>query len=637
MKKAIAALFACIVCATGWSGGKAESAASSSVRGQYLAGIGVISPANEVLIDSYIASIDYRYPRLASGIGVYLYTGNQQVSSAGQEEVIHIGIQGPETAFEELAPMNLVFVIDHSGSMMDADKLEWVKKAFEVFIGRVRDRDFVSLVVFDNTASILFPSTRMDSPAKRQRFADAVRGIQGGGGTNLLDGLYLGYGQAMTNFRSDYTNRVLFLTDGIDNVDHVRQMMELAGSYRQTGINVSTIGVGRSFDLKLMNDLARQGGGSSRFISDVKEMQEMFGSELDRMVVPAGRDLRMTLELEPGVELAGTWGYGNKVTGSMVRYELPTLHNRDYETILASVRIGPSASVGRRRLASFSLGYRDLAGASHFMGPFPVEVEVVSGDSPVTGFSDGMVLHSGTMLHFAQTLVGVGEVYYSARSAADPAEKMKKLKRCLDITVAMKKELLNAQLRLDDRGFEKELGIMDQYLKILGKDLALEDGESSRIAGDQEIAPPAPDRPLDESLHNLFREMVLDARIREGGAIAISGFMMNRKAQPQLCSLLNEMGMVELSRVDKLRPVERQRLDDVLKEQELALSDLVDTSKAIMVGKVLAARYILTGSVIEMPSSVVIFGRVVNVETSEVESAAQVIVPKSKELAGLLL
>ncbi len=74
----------------------------------------------------------------------------------------------------------------------------------------------------------------------------------------------------------------------------------------------------------------------------------------------------------------------------------------------------------------------------------------------------------------------------------------------------------------------------------------------------------------------------------------------------------------------------------MLKEQELALADLVDTTKAISVGKVLAAQYILTGTLIEMPNSVVIFGRVVNVETTEIESAAQVIVPKNREVRALL-
>jgi hypothetical protein len=74
----------------------------------------------------------------------------------------------------------------------------------------------------------------------------------------------------------------------------------------------------------------------------------------------------------------------------------------------------------------------------------------------------------------------------------------------------------------------------------------------------------------------------------------------------------------------------------VLKEQALALSDLMDTAKAIDVGKILTANHILTGTVIEMPSSVVIFGRIINVETAEIDSAAQVIVPKNREVESLL-
>ena len=636
MKSLIVFCLALTCAAAGWSGGAAESAAGSSARGGYLAGKGVISPAAEVLIDSYIAAVDYRYPRAPRAITVTTYTGNRQVSAAGQEEVIQVGIQGPETGFEDLAPMNLMFVIDHSGSMGEADKLLWVKKAFEVFIRRVREKDFVSLVVFDSAAAVLFPSTRMDSPAKRERFAQAARAIAPGGGTNLLDGLRLGYLQAMTNFRSDYTNRVLFLTDGNDNSDHVRQMMEMAASYREQGINVSTVGVGQSFDLKLMNDLARQGGGSSRFIADTAEAEEMFGAELDRMIVPAGRNVRMTLALGPGVTLLETWGYSHSVSGQAVTYLLPTLHNRDYETILAAVRIAAGPPAEARRLAVFSLQYEDLEGKPISRGPYPIEVEAAAGPSPVTGFSDGMVLRSGTMLHFAQTLKSVGELYYKVRSAAGAGEKTEGLRTCLDQALAMKKELVNARLRLDSEGFDKEIVIADQYLKILGTDLALSDEEATKIAGDVEIAPPVPERSLDENLGNLFREVILNLRAGQGGAIAVSGFSMQGNRQPKLCALLDERGLVELARLKTLKPVERRQLDAVLREQELSLSDLADTGKAIDVGRVLAARYILTGSVIEMPGSLVIFARIVNVETSEVESASQVIVPRSREVNGLL-
>jgi TolB-like protein len=62
----------------------------------------------------------------------------------------------------------------------------------------------------------------------------------------------------------------------------------------------------------------------------------------------------------------------------------------------------------------------------------------------------------------------------------------------------------------------------------------------------------------------------------------------------------------------------------------------MDTEQAIQVGKFLAANYIVTGSVIEMAASVVIFGRIINVETGEVESVAQVIMPMDRNIKKLL-
>jgi TolB-like protein len=50
----------------------------------------------------------------------------------------------------------------------------------------------------------------------------------------------------------------------------------------------------------------------------------------------------------------------------------------------------------------------------------------------------------------------------------------------------------------------------------------------------------------------------------------------------------------------------------------------------------LAADYIVTGTVIEMADSVVIFGRFINVESGEVESVDQVIVPKDEDVRQLI-
>jgi hypothetical protein len=89
------------------------------------------------------------------------------------------------------------------------------------------------------------------------------------------------------------------------------------------------------------------------------------------------------------------------------------------------------------------------------------------------------------------------------------------------------------------------------------------------------------------------------------------------------------MAMVEFGRIDTMTLVERGKLDLLLSEQELALSDLMDTENAIEIGRFLAANYIVTGTVI-------VFGRVIDVATGEVESVAQVILPKDGNLIRLL-
>ncbi|UCF97452.1 MAG: VWA domain-containing protein [Spirochaetaceae bacterium] len=645
----------------GWSGGQGEAAASS-VTGKYLAGKGIIIPSSHVHINSYVAHIDYNYPDPAEDLGVTLYSGHQQVSTGGQEELIQIGIQGRKLEFEALPPLNVAFVIDKSGSMDAADKMGWVKDAFDIFIEQVRDVDFVSLVVFDDAAKVVFPSTQMKSRDRRLQFKQAVDSVRPGGGTNLIAGLELGYQQVLANYRSEYTNRVLFLTDGRGES---RGILDMAETYKQMGINVSTIGVGADFDLELMVELSRRGGGSSRFISDREEMEETFGSELDRMAVPVARDLSMTLEFLLPVEILGTWGYNNRIGGRMIHYTQETLHHRDYETILAQIRILPGVSAGIRELARFTIDYEDLEGNRHRSGPHILTVEFVDVEHPVAGLSSGLVLQSGTMLRFAQSLITIGDLYYSCQEQIDEINRRRdelwransaasydeltnpalqaledavhaKMRRALDITVAMKKEMANARLRLDNEGFDDEIEIMDRYIDIIGSELEWEQPRITTMKGDLEMAPPVRARALQDHLVNLFREMTLELGRKQGGVVAVSGFTARTGRPSALVDLLNEMAMVEFGKIDVMTLVEREKLDLLLSEQELALSDLMDTENAIQFGKFLAAHYIVTGTVIETAATVVVFGRVIDVTTGEVESVAQVIIPKDAELIRLL-
>jgi Ca-activated chloride channel family protein len=146
-----------LVCTSIYANGGSEAAASTTGHGKYLAGQGIIIPPQQVYVDSYIASVDYRYPIPEESIGLTLYSGHRQISNKGQEEIIQVGIQGGKVEFDELPPMNIAFVIDKSGSMGSQDKMDWVKESFYIFIESVRESDFVLSLFSTTLPKLCFP------------------------------------------------------------------------------------------------------------------------------------------------------------------------------------------------------------------------------------------------------------------------------------------------------------------------------------------------------------------------------------------------------------------------------------------------------------------------------------------------
>jgi hypothetical protein len=400
----------------------------------------------------------------------------------------------------------------------------------------------------------------------------------------------------------------------------------MAESFGSMGIGISTIGLGRNFDLVLMRNLAKRGGGSSRFISDRKEMEKTFGSELSRMVVPVVKNVEIELELLQNIEVVNTWGYNHRMGRRKVRYSLPSVHLGDYETIVVQTRIPRQREEGIKTIARLSMSYTGPEGTDVRPDPIELKAKFVPFEQPVDGFSDAKVLKVGTMLHYAQALKRISEEYHGTRN----------IEKALELTNRIKKEILNARQRLDYEGFEDELFILERYIKIMGGELALAGQEIDRIVHDRELEPVNRDRDLIDCLNNLFEEMSLDMRTRKPGNIAISGFSFKDGREVDLIGLLDKTGESYLFRLPHFKILERDNIEAVLSEQEMALSDLMDTTKAVRVGQLLAANYMLTGTVVEMNRSVVIFGRIINVETAAIESAGQVIVPRNHEVNSLL-
>jgi TolB-like protein len=75
------------------------------------------------------------------------------------------------------------------------------------------------------------------------------------------------------------------------------------------------------------------------------------------------------------------------------------------------------------------------------------------------------------------------------------------------------------------------------------------------------------------------------------------------------------MLMTDLESIGLFNIISRERLKDVMSEQEFQLSGAVDPAKAMQAGKLLAAKYMLSGSFMEMNGSLRIESQVFSIET----------------------
>jgi tetratricopeptide (TPR) repeat protein len=75
----------------------------------------------------------------------------------------------------------------------------------------------------------------------------------------------------------------------------------------------------------------------------------------------------------------------------------------------------------------------------------------------------------------------------------------------------------------------------------------------------------------------------------------------------------------DFSKISSLKIVERDKIDFLIKEQQLATSGMVDQSTAIKAGKILSAHLMIFGGFTQIDkNNTIMIARVVNVETSEI-------------------
>ena len=425
---------------------------------------------------------------------------------------------------------------------------------------------------------------------------------------------------------------------GSEPKDDLRGVLEVARTYWEMGISVSAIGVGEDFDLHLMSDLGTYGGGSSRFVANREKMIEMFDTELDRMVVAAATHVDIDVALGPGVTLDETWGYQHTMVGDSIRYRMETVHNGDYETILLRLNC-PEVPESHHVLATITTSFASRTGQRVTLAPRDVVVSRAIDTHPLTGASTYRVIQSEAILGFAESLREIGDIFYRGRMPRDVSGE--EARAALELARTARARLLSAERRVDGISFEDQLSILDHYFQTLGEHPEISTEDVQRLARDDSLPDTDSDRTTLGHLANLFNEVgehLPEAR----GSVAVAPFILRTNfAYPQqfndgMRAYVQQVATTTLAGQRGIRLIDTDRIETELSVMGLGLDDLKDTVHAIEAARQLDTDLIITGTMIEMSESFIVFARVINSDSEEVLAAAQVVMNKESVIDDLL-
>jgi Ca-activated chloride channel homolog len=225
-----------------------------------------------------------------------------------------IGLQGRDLPERDIAPRNLVFLLDVSGSMAPPDKLPLVRSAMRMLVDVLRPIDRVAIVVYAGESGLALPSTPGD---RKTEIHDAIARLEASGSTNGASGLRLAYQVARENVTAGSINRVILATDGDFNVGVTSndELLRLIEDERKTGVFLSVVGVGTG-NLKdgRMEMLADKGNGNYSYLDSLHEARKVLVREAGATLVTIAKDVKIQVEFNPRtVSAYRLIGYENRL------------------------------------------------------------------------------------------------------------------------------------------------------------------------------------------------------------------------------------------------------------------------------------------------------------------------------------
>lgn len=195
-------------------------------------------------------------------------------------------------------PTNISLVIDISTSMI-GQRINEVKSIAMELTNLLHSSDRIAITAFNDRALCIFPLSKIPEPTY---LANKLNNISPSGGTEIFQGLSVGYDELSLHLSQNHSNQLIIITDGHTYGDE-EKCLNLAEKAAQHNVMIHCVGIGHEWNDDFLNKLANITGGSCSYAPQVNEIRDIIFYKIQAIQKIYAKNIQMKLQIPKNVDV----------------------------------------------------------------------------------------------------------------------------------------------------------------------------------------------------------------------------------------------------------------------------------------------------------------------------------------------